>query len=100
MNRNGMGLIGLARRAGKLLLGADSIEAFPGRIFLILLAVDASDRSVRTVHRKNAPVIVSDLTKTELGHIVGCNEAAAVAVTDSGLAEAIRNKLGQQEEIE
>ena len=92
--------VGLARRAGKLLLGLEEFLAYRRSVFLILVAADASPRVLRTLSSRNAPFIVLDLTKEQLGRAVGCGKAAVIAVTDVGFADVIGKKLELQEENE
>lgn len=99
MNRNALKTVGLARRAGRLVLGLENLEK-TRKTELILLAADASERTRRAVFRRNEPTVETDLTKAEIGHAVGCSEAAVVALTDAGFARSVRRELEQQEDNE
>ena len=92
--------LGLARRAGKLLMGVDSLSAYRKPVSLIVYASDASPRVKRTLAGRTDPSVTPDLTKEQLGRAVGCKEAAVVAVTDAGFAGILRKKLELQEENE
>lgn len=92
--------LGLARRAGKLLLGVESLLAYRKSVCLIVYASDASPRVKRSLAGRNDPSVTPDLTKEQLGRAVGCKEAAVVAVTDAGFAGILRKKLELQEENE
>ena len=92
--------LGLARRAGKLLLGVDSVSAYPKSVSLLIYACDASPRVKRALASRTEPSVNPNLTKAQLGGAVGCKEAAVVAVTDAGFAGILRNKLELQEENE
>jgi len=100
-----LGLIGLARRAGKLELGEESAIAatLAHKARLVLLAADAADNAARQVRRAaeqgNAPCMVLPFSKAELGGAVGRSLCAAAAFTDVGLAAAAAKKLaGETEE--
>ena len=92
--------LGLARRAGKLLLGLESIEAYRSAAALLIFAEDASPRVKRALSARTDPFITPHLTKEQLGRAVGCKSAAVIAVTDAGFAGILRNKLELQEENE
>ena len=92
--------LGLARRAGKLLLGVDAVAVARKPVQLLIFAKDGSPRVLRSLSSRKAPMLFPDLTKEQLGHAVGCREAAVVAVTDAGFAGILRNKLELQEEKE
>lgn len=95
------GLLGLARRAGKLELGEESIlsAALAHKARLILIAGDAAEGTVRRLERSaengNAVCFRTELTKAELGAGFGRASCAAVALTDVGLAAAAVKKLSQ-----
>lgn len=92
--------LGLARRAGKLLLGVDSLTGYPKAVSLLVYASDASPRVKRALAGRRDPSVTPDYTKEQLGRAVGCKEAAVIAVTDAGFAGILRNKLELQEENE
>lgn len=98
MDKNFLSTLGLARRAGKLLLGVESIQSYPRSVALLIIASDASPRVTRALAGRTEMSVVSDLSKVELGHAVGCKQAAVVAVTDAGFAGTIRKKMELQEE--
>lgn len=98
MDKNALTSLGLARRAGKLLLGVESIQTYGRAVFLLIYASDASPRVKRALSKREFPSFSSDWTKEQLGRAVGCKEAAVVAVTDAGFAGMIRKKLELQED--
>jgi len=83
------GMLGLARRAGKLVMGSDRILASKKDCLLIICASDASERTVKNMRELGTEMIFSDSTKRELGELLGAGEVAAVAVTDKNFATAI-----------
>ncbi|MGN0292385.1 MAG: L7Ae/L30e/S12e/Gadd45 family ribosomal protein [Lachnospiraceae bacterium] len=87
-------MLGIARRAGKVVSGEVSVEKAvkAGKAYLVIVAEDVSDNT-----RKNftdmctyykLPLIFVG-TKETLGHAIGCELRASAAVTDSGLAKSI-----------
>lgn len=100
MENNLLPTLGLARRAGKLLLGVDSISAYRKPTCLLIYASDASPRVARALSERRDPCVTLNLTKQQIGKAVGCREVAVVAVTDAGFARLIGKKLEQLEENE
>jgi len=85
-----LGMLGLARRAGKAILGLDNIKKFKGQAIIIVLASDSSDRTKRKINEMEKHVIDIGRTKLELGHLLGVGEVSAVAVTDINFAAKIK----------
>ena len=100
MDKSVLSTLGLARRAGKVLLGVESVEKCRGPAELLIFASDASPRVKRTLAGRTEPSVTPELTKEQLGKAVGCKEAAVIAVTDAGFAGILRKKLELQEEHE
>ena len=101
MNRdNASFLIGLAMKAGKLKSGdfACMSSIRDGTACLILLAEDSSENTKKKFCDKcsfyGVPLI-QRYTKSELGKRIGKEERAVAAITDKGLAEAIRKKIAE-----
>ncbi len=88
-------LIGLARRAGGVVLGSEGVEAAvrSGKACLVVLAEDAAENTAKRLADKcisyNVPFAVFG-TKQSLGGITGRDEAAAIAVTESNIAKGIK----------
>ena len=85
-------LIGLARRAGMLELGMDSVlRSLEGnQASIVVVALDASDRTVERVESsRGAATLVRASTKEELGRLLGRDEVGVVAVHPSKLADRI-----------
>lgn len=91
-------LLGLATRSGNLVSGEFSTEnaVRDGSAALVLVAVDASDNTKKLFSDKcsyyNIPEFVYG-TKEEIGHAIGKEFRASVAVLDDGFAKAIRKNL-------
>lgn len=94
-----LGLLGLCKKAGKLLLGEDETvsAALDHKVRLILMAADAAPNTVSKTRRAavegNAPCFQVELTKAQLGAAVGRAQCAIMALTDVGFAAAAMKKL-------
>ena len=101
------GLLGFARRAGRLGFGSDSVlrDVTAGKAKLVLLACDASPRTGRAVRQaceqSGVEVLGLPCGKEELGRAIGRGETAAVSVNDrsfaSGLSEICHTPTGGME---
>ncbi len=98
MNNTFLSTLGLARRAGKLLLGVESVQSYRKPVALLIYASDASPRVKRALSDRRELSLFPEFTKEQLGRAVGCKEAAVIAVTDAGFAGTIRKKFELQEE--
>lgn len=93
-----LSLIGLSARAGKLKSGEFSVESAikGGKAALVLVAQDASDNTKKLFSDKCAfygiPIFEYG-TKEMLGHAVGKEFRASIAVLDEGLAKTIISHL-------
>lgn len=88
------GMIGLAKRAGRLVTGTDAVIACiqSGKAVLVLAASDASEGTQKRIRDKCGTYNVRQLvwgTAQQLGHTVGMGSCAAAAVTDRNFAEGI-----------
>lgn len=98
-----LNLLGLAKKAGKLEVGEEptgaTARAKDAR--LLLIASDAADNSFRRLkHFADAGACLYarlPCTKDELGRAVGRTSCAMVAVTDIGFAEAVAEKLAEED---
>ena len=104
MTEQNLSFIGLMKRAGALIPGADGIydAARAGSLIrLILLASDAGPNTKKGLlnakEECGAPMIQLEATKAQLGAILGQKECAAAAITDTGFAKALCEKLGETE---
>lgn len=82
-------LLGLARRAGKAVLGVDHIEKQPRRILVLVAAEDVSDRTRRKIEAFGIEIVWLSLTKKELGAKMGAAEVSAVGISDPNFANQI-----------
>ncbi len=93
-------LLGLARRARKVVSGAEAVESALKRrtARLVLTAADASISSVARVRALAAEAGTAchpGLVKEELGAAVGAAPRACVAVMDAHFAEAVMSVLAK-----
>lgn len=93
-----LGLIGLAKRAGKISTGeavcSGKIKSREAR--LVLIAADASDNTkkslINSCNYYNIPfVLFSD--KQQLGNFTGGGFKSVVAICDGGFAKSISEKI-------
>ena len=96
-----LSLLGLSARAGKVASGEFAAETAvkSGKAALVIVAEDASANTKKLFHDKCSfyEVPVFDYgTKETLGHAIGKEFRASVAVLDSGLANAIISHLEVQ----
>lgn len=95
-------LIGLARRAGRLAVGtmATEIAIKKGRAYLVILSTDLAfnsrDALEHLCRRHDVPWIDYG-NRGQLGHAIGRDERAVLAVTSREFAAAIR-RLARPEE--
>lgn len=99
MNDNILSLLGLALRGGRLAVGEEPAAqaAKAGQARLILLASDAAGNASRGAERLAREGHCLHLTlpfsKAELGGALGRGSAAIAALTDTGLAAAVTERL-------
>jgi len=94
MNDKALRMLGLARRAGKLVLGSDaSADAVRGgKAYIVVVAEDASDRTKKLLHNKchsfHVPLYEFSDCET-LGMKLGKSAISVIAVSDKSFAKAI-----------
>ena len=101
MNDKLTGLLGIARRAGHILIGFDAVRAalLAGKTQLILLASDCSPKTEKELRfagqDRNCPMIVTAADKAAFAAALGMQKPVAVAATDdSGFAAAMLKQVG------
>ena len=98
-----LGALGLARRAGKLVIGTEmceeSVKNGSAQITFIASNISQnSEKKIKSVLKNtDSPYMTLQTTKEELAAKLGKKAfAAAVSITDKGFAEIIRKALGNQ----
>lgn len=99
------GLIGLAKKAGKITAGSDAcMEAIENKkIKLVLIAQDTSDRTKKQFKEKCEELniqIHEILTIEELSRAIGKPNKAVIGIKEKGFAEAISKIIDGGEVIE
>ncbi len=99
-----IGALGLARKAGKLIIGGELCEEYirGGKAEIAFLCNDMSENSDKKLHAalraKDIPYIILPLTKTELAVRFGKKSfAVACVLTDKGFARIVYKALGISE---
>lgn len=95
-----LGMLGLARRAGRIVSGTEQVclEMKKGGNMLVILACDVSANTKKKVLNKTEfygiPCICPNINGDDIGKAVGrTNSIAAVAVKDENFSKAILNIL-------
>ena len=99
MNQNKvLQMLGLAKRAGKVASGEFMTEKSvkEGKAYLVFVAVDASANKKKEFHNMcefyKVPIYEYG-NKEELGHAIGNEIRASLAITNEGFAQAILKHL-------
>ena len=93
-----LSMLGLARRAGKLIYGSENAvnSARQGKAYLVIMAGDASDRTKKLLRNKcksfSVPLFEYS-TKADLGSALGKSDISALSVSDRNFAKAIEDKI-------
>ena len=91
-------MLGLARRAGKIIYGSESVvlSARQGKAKLAVMAGDASERTKKLMRNKcksfSVPLFEFS-TKAELGGALGKSDISALGISDRNFAKAIEDIL-------
>ncbi len=93
-----LGLIGLAKRAGRITAGAELSEDAirQGKSKLIIIAKDISENGEKAISDCSSYYGVKYLTyatKAELGGAVGTDIRTVISINDDGFARAIEEKI-------
>ncbi|MGN0348432.1 MAG: L7Ae/L30e/S12e/Gadd45 family ribosomal protein [Roseburia sp.] len=95
-----LSLLGIAAKSGNVVSGEFSTEKAvkEGRANLVIVAADASDNTKKkfsnmTEFYRVAMYVYAD--KDSLGHFIGKEFRASLAVTNEGLARSIEDKFKQ-----
>lgn len=105
MNDRLLSMLGLCRRAGKLVMGADPVaEAMiTGKAFVVLMASDFSRSSKKNILKASRQSSVKafeiNRTKDEVGFAIG-KYSGVVAITDRGFSDKIQELILKEQEQE
>lgn len=94
------GLVGLARKAGNLVIGSDAVEVAlrKGKIFALICAEDASQLTIGTLKQSSAAdkvPLFQLFSKDQLGRLTGRKTLAVLGVNDQSFANAIQGLVEQ-----
>ncbi len=98
MQNKVLSLVGLAMKAGKVVSGEFSTEKAvkEGKAALVIVAEDASDNTKKLFNDKcdfyQVPVYVYG-DKEIIGHAIGKELRASLAIVDAGFAKSIEREL-------
>ncbi len=99
-----LSMIGMAMKAGKVVSGEFSTEKAvkTGKAFLVIVSEAASDNTKKMFRNMcsyyEVPMYIYG-TKEDLGHSMGKEFRASLAVTDEGFAKSIEKRLIEAERI-
>ena len=105
MNRNKvLGLLGLAEKAGKVRSGEFSTEKAvkSGKAGLVIVSEESSDNTKKMFRNMTEfyQVPMYEYSDKEmLGHFIGKEFRASLAVTNEGLSHSIEERLKQQSQL-
>ena len=97
INKNILGLIGLAMKAGKVAFGADNVEEniTKRKAKLIIISKESSERTkskfVKLCEEYNIPIIIDGKIE-ELSKTIGKNNKAVIGIKDINFANSIKKK--------
>lgn len=90
-----VGMLGFARRAGKVVYGFDAVlkDITAGKTKVVVLSSDASPRTSEKIkgacYNFRMKLVVLPITKEQLGRAIGRDDIAVAAVYDRSFAERI-----------
>ena len=99
-----LSLFGLAARAGKMASGEFQTETAvkSQAAYLVIVAEDASENTKKLFRDKcsfyHVPMYIIG-SKEELGHAIGKEFRASLAVLDEGFARAVMEKMDQSSQV-
>ena len=99
-----LSMIGMAMKAGKVVSGEFSTEKAvkTGKAFLVIVSEAASDNTKKMFRNMctfyEVPMYIYG-TKEELGHSMGKQFRASLAITEEGFAKSIEKRLKEAERI-
>ena len=87
------GLIGIARKAGYVVVGGENLSTYTKKLYLLLLDLSAGNSLKREVNfaasKRRIPVLVVE----GLGKIVGIDSCKAIGIKNKAFSEQIEKML-------
>lgn len=104
MTKKSAGLLGMARRAGKVTAGFDAVVRLlkEGKAYLTMTAADLSDKTEKELRfaageKGGSRILRLGESKENLGHLLGYGRPVGVlAVSDKGFAASLRGALAAE----
>lgn len=101
MNKKFCSILGISKKAGKLLYGSFNVEKFIKKnlIYLVIIAEDASANTVQKFTKmceiyKTSSIVYCN--KKTLGKCIGKDEIAVIGIIDNGLAKILINIIKEE----
>lgn len=97
-----LNLLGIAQKAGKILVGNDLVKMglTKRQIRLLILSLDISvanqDKFIAICQKQDIPFLILNTDKMRLGLCLGRREVALLGVTDNGFAKTILEQSTRQ----
>ena len=92
--------LGLARRAGKLCFGFDSVVSQQYQLSALFLSHDLSARTEKSLSHaltnENIHPVALEYGMSELGYAIGTKPVGIIGVTDPGFAKLLKSKLHRE----
>lgn len=92
--------LGLARRAGRLCFGYDSVVAQRSKLSAVFLSNDLSAKTLKNLNYafddENVNLIAVGYGMSELGYAIGTKPVGIIGVTDAGFAKLLMGKLNRE----
>ena len=87
------GLIGIARKAGYVVIGGENISSYTKKMYLLLLDLGAGNSLKREVNfaasKRNIPVLIVE----KLGQMVGVEGCKAIGIKNKAFSDQIEKML-------
>jgi ribosomal protein L7Ae-like RNA K-turn-binding protein len=105
MNDKVLSLLGLCKKAGKLVYGTDATidKLSHNKLYYMFIASDASEGTIDKLEKKAYFYKVDvnkSFTTTELNNSIGAKNTKVIGILDSGFAKTIIKYLQSEEERE
>ena len=92
--------LGLARRAGKVLYGFDSVVENARKINVVFIASDSSLKTVQNIdfilQQYNVKSETVNYTKAELGYAIGTKPTGIIGIADTGFTKLLKARISTE----